>query len=185
MNVRKLSFDRNAGYHGTMRLFNFTLGLLIAASACRRESEPEAGSSPAADAVDTAAATDAAEHAHGGTGAAKLLLPIMQKLGTDMTALTYGLMTDSAALVAASAAAIAEHVPIAPGELERIHGVLGDEMAEFERLDAAVHQASVKLHQAADAGRTDEVLGLLNEVQRGCVACHTRFRTRLLTNPSR
>lgn len=162
--------------------FSFVVGVLVAASACTSEPKPEAQSSQAATAGDTTTATVAPDHAHTAAGEGKLLLPIMQKLGVDMTALTYGLMTDSAALVAASAAAIAEHVPIAQSDLDRIHGVLGNEMAEFERLDATVHEASVKLSQAAAAGRTGEVLQLLNEVQRGCVACHTKFRSRLLTN---
>jgi cytochrome c556 len=99
-----------------------------------------------------------------------------------MTALTYGLMTDDGAMVATSAAAIAEHAPIATDDLERIHGVLGTDMAEFERLDAAVHDASVRLHEAAADGRTADVLTRLTEVQRGCVACHTQFRERLRTN---
>ena len=133
---------------------------------------------------DTAAA-DPAGHAHVAEGEGLALLPIMQKLGADMTSLTYGLMTDDAALVAKSAATIAEHAPIAPAEIERIHGVLGTEMAEFERLDEEVHAASVRLSQAAEGGRTAEVLTRLNEVQRGCVACHTKFRQRLRTNPSR
>ena len=137
-----------------------------------------------AAAGDTAAA-DPSGHAHAAEGEGLALLPIMQKLGADMTSLTYGLMTDDAALVAKSAATIAEHAPIAPAELERIHGVLGTEMAEFERLDEEVHAASVRLSQAAEGGRTAEVLTRLNEVQRGCVACHTKFRQRLRTNPSR
>ena len=164
--------------------FSFALGLLLAASACTSEREPNAHSSQAAPAADTASAAGAAEHAHTGAGEGKRLLPIMQKLGADMTALTYGLMTDSSALVATSAAAIAEHVPIAQSDLDRIHGVLGNEMAEFERLDAVVHEASVQLSRAAEARRTEEVLRLLNEVQRGCLACHTKFRTRLRTNPA-
>lgn len=126
-----------------------------------------------------------AGHAHAGEEGGKALLVIMQQLGTSMTSLTYGLMTDNAAVVATSAAAIAEHAPIAPKELERIHGALGGEMAEFERLDEAVHGASVQLHQAAEAGRTQDVLTRLNEVQRGCVACHVKFRERLKTTPAR
>jgi len=150
------------------------------------------GDPGAADgAVDTptvAAESTAAEadgHPHAAEGAGETLLVIMQRLGTHMTALTYGLMTDDSAMVAKGAEAIAEHAPIAPEELERIQGVLGTEMAEFERLDVEVHDASVRLRDAATAGRTQDVLALLGEVQRGCVACHSQFREGLLTNPSR
>ena len=110
---------------------------------------------------------------------AEALLVIMQRLGTRMSALTYGLMTDDGRMVATSAAAIAEHAPIAPDDLARIQRGLGADMAEFERLDAAVHEGSVRLHEAAAAGRTADVLTRLNEVQRGCVACHSQFRERL------
>ena len=137
------------------------------------------------DSAGKATAAEPAGHAHAGAGEGEALLVIMQKLGTSMTALTYGLMTDDAAMVATNAAAIAEHAPIAPAELERIHAALGGEMAEFERLDEAVHTASVQLHQSAEAGLTQDVLSRLAEVQRGCVACHVKFRERLKTTPAR
>lgn len=142
-------------------------------------------SSSARDSAGKALAAEPAGHAHAGEGGGESLLLIMQQLGTNMTSLTYGLMTDDAAMVTRGAAAIARHAPIAPAELERIHGELASEMAEFERLDEAVHAASVRLHQAAEAGLTQEVLTRLNEVQRGCVACHVKFRARLKTTPAR
>jgi cytochrome c556 len=154
------------------------LGGALVLSAC---------SSEKAETVDTSAATNAdttaeSSHAHAAEGEGQALLPIMQRLGTEMTALTYALMTDDAAGVAKSSSAIAEHVPISKAELERIHGILGGEMAEFERLDTEVHEASVRLSEAATARNTDVVLTRLAEVQRGCVSCHTKFRQRLLTN---
>lgn len=139
--------------------------------------------SPSARAADTADTADAHD-AHASTaGAGELLLPIMQRLGTSMVALTHGLMTDDHAAVQRSAAAIADHVPIAAADLARIRRVLGAEMGEFERLDAAVHDAAVRLHQAAEGGDPARVVTVLAEVQRGCVGCHARFRERLRTNP--
>jgi hypothetical protein len=139
------------------------------------------GTSPDAHEGAHDAAGGAAGHAHGGTGEPRPLLPIMQQLGTDMVTLTHALMTDSAELVAHAAESIANHPPIAQDEIERIHRTLGDQMHEFERLDEEVHGLSVQLHEAAEAGDTEEVLTLLNQVQRGCVACHTQFRERLRT----
>ena len=154
------------------------LGVSVLAAACeRRKPETSPAASPGASPAATTEA--AAEHTHAAEGEGEELLPIMQRLGTSMAALTHGLMTEDSATVATNAAAIAAHAPIAPAELERISQALGDRMAEFERLDAAVHDGSVRLHEAAAAGRTDEVLTRLNEVQRGCVACHTQFRARL------
>jgi cytochrome c556 len=140
-----------------------------------------------------APATDSASGAdttggHSATGhaatreAGQPLLPIMQKLGSDMTALTYALMTDDHETVARSAAAIAEHAPIAPEDLARIKTELGPDMAAFEAVDESVHVASVRLHEAARAREPRLVVQRLGEVQRGCVSCHARFRERLRTN---
>jgi len=158
------------------------IGLAVFAGACD-SGQRSAANRPdtqavAAPAPDTASA-HASAHAHPAEGEGEPLLRIMQRLGTRMSALTYGLMTDDSAMVTTSAAAIAEHAPIAADDLERIRGVLGADMAEFERLDAAVHEGSVRLHDAAAAGRTADVLTGLTEVQRGCVACHSQFRERL------
>ena len=128
-------------------------------------------------------------HAAGGHAAAggegQALLPIMQRLGSEMTALTHALMTDDYETVTRSAAAIAEHAPISAKELERIHAVLGADMARFEAVDESVHVASLRLHAAARARQLDQVVERLGEVQRGCVSCHVRFRERLRTNSQR
>jgi cytochrome c556 len=115
-------------------------------------------------------------------GAGEPLLPIMQRLGTSMTALTHALMTEDHAAVQRSAAAIADHAPIATTDVARIQRVLGAEMAEFERLDAVVHDAAVRLHRAAEGNDPAGVVTVLAEVQRGCVECHAKFRERLRTN---
>ncbi len=135
--------------------------------------------------ADTTAVAAPSEHAHAAEGEGEALLPIMQKLGTYMTQLTHGLMTDDQAMVARNAASIATHAPITRADLERIHGILGERMAEFERLDEEVHASSVRLQEAAEAGGTADVLTRLNEVQRGCIACHVQFRERLRTAPAR
>lgn len=163
-------------------------GVLVLASACSDGGRDPAGEASGNHAVTPAADGDsgaqpAADHAHEAEGEGEALLPIMQRLGSLMTTITYGLMTDNDSMVARSATAIAAHAPIAQEDLERIHGILGDEMAEFERLDLEVHDQSVLLSEAAAAGQTDEVLTQLNTVQRGCIACHSQFRARLLTNP--
>ena len=149
---------------------------------CTSEKSATTDTSAATASADTTRMEAGSEHAHSAEGEGEALLPIMQRLGTEMTALTYALMTDDAAGVAKSSAAIAQHVPISKPELERIHGILGGEMAAFERLDTEVHEASVRLSEAAVARNTDAVVAALGEVQRGCVSCHTIFRERLLTN---
>lgn len=175
------------------------MGMAGFAGACGGEDAGTAGRDATGDTAALAAPTDpgashdhhaaageAAGHAHGGTGEPRDLLPIMQKLGADMMSLTQGIMTEDTALVARSAEAIAHHAPITQRDIERIQRELGAEMAEFERLDEEVHQASARLHEAVHGGGVDmqDALSRLTEVQRGCVACHTQFRERLLTNPA-
>jgi cytochrome c556 len=135
------------------------------------------------DSVAHAELTTTAEpdaHAHGTDDEGRALRPIMQELGARMAALTHGLMVDSAEMVAHNAQLMAEHAPIAPDEIVRLERTLGNDMAEFERIDADVHGRLVRLREAADSGSAD-VLTRLNEVQRGCVECHSRFRARLRT----
>lgn len=176
--------------------------LLLIATACgpaadqtddaRTTSDSTTPGSTAPDAAIAAgeqrAADDTAADAHGASGHAgaaeggQALLPIMQRLGSEMTALTYALMTDDYATVTRSAAAIAEHAPISAEELERIHTELGTDMTVFEAVDESVHVASVRLHEAAEARQIDQIVASLAEVQRGCVSCHTQFRARLRTS---
>ncbi len=118
------------------------------------------------------------DHGHGG-GEGETLHEIMHELGEQMLALTDGLLHDDADAVVHSAAAIADHAPISQDELERIRHVLGDEMAGFEALDKASHAAAVRVHEAAKAGRTDDVITRLGDLQRTCVGCHTQYRERL------
>ena len=149
--------------------------LLLGVAACDGSSTHD-DADTAAGAAASADHSDTAPH-HADSGEA--LLPIMQRLGSSMTALTYALMTDDFETVESSAAAIAAHAPISAEELERIRTTLGADMAQFEAFDGAVHEASVRLHAAARERRGEAIVGELAEVQRGCVACHAQFRERL------
>lgn len=166
------------------------LACILAAALSGCDAAPETPEDPAPAEPGSAAAAEreAADHAHGAAGSDLEPLPllaIMQKLGTDMTALTHALMTDDLAAVTSSAAAMADHAPIAHDDVERISTVLGEEMHAFEELDEEVHAASLHLHDAATARDTDAILTRLHEVQTGCVACHQRFRERLLSAQGR
>ena len=175
--------------------------LLLAATACdpaakQPNADGDTATVPARDSMTAVAATGetahGAEHqtpgghaatAHAAAGeGGQALLPIMQRLGSEMTALTYALMTDDHATVTRSAAAIADHAPISAGELERIRTALGPDMAVFEAVDESVHVASVRLHEAARARQLGTVVQRLGDVQRGCVSCHAQFRERLRTS---
>lgn len=130
--------------------------------------------------ADTAPDADHAADADGGHEA-MALLPIMRQLAVDMAAMQNALWLEDFATVERHASAIADHAHISAEEVARIRTELGAEMSQFESLDAAVHDAAVQMHEAARERDTDAVLDRLAEVQRGCVACHERFRERLRT----
>ncbi|HLV25947.1 MAG TPA: cytochrome c [Gemmatimonadales bacterium] len=157
---------------------------LLLATACQPQGENESQSVPQ-DSSAMASGTDAAMEEHdehaAAEGEGEALLPIMQRLGSEMLKLTHALMTDDTATVAASAEAVAAHVPISSAELARIRAELGNQMAAFEALDESVHVASTQLSVAARSGNMQEVLQQLNIVQAGCVSCHSQFRERLRT----
>lgn len=140
-------------------------------------------SEPARDSAGAAAPDEhsAAGHSPAAEGG-EALLPIMQRLGGEMNALTYALMTDDAETVARSAAAIAAHAPVSAAELDRVRTVLQADMARFEAVDESVHIAAARLREAAQSRKPDLVVQRLGEVQRGCVSCHAQFREQLRTN---
>lgn len=161
--------------------------MLLAASACGPAThdsteEPDSATSPAPAATAVHAGESAAHGHPASADSGMTLLAIMQRLGGNMTALTHGLMTQDTASVRLQAAAIAEHAPIAASDLERIKRALGADIAAFDAVDESVHVAAVALRDAAQAGRTNDILRRLHEVQRGCVSCHAQFRERLRTN---
>lgn len=159
--------------------------LLLGAGACERgTNQADDGGDSIASSPGPQAGESAGEHGaagHAATGG-EALRPIMQRLGGEMTTLTYALMTEDYQTVERSAGAIAQHAPISADELERLHTVLGPDMTRFEAVDESVHVASVRLHDAARERQPGRVIELLGEVQRGCVSCHVQFRERLRTD---
>lgn len=163
----------------------FAIALLVLTSACSQSASDGQADAAHADTTHAAGGAAAAGHTaagHAASSGGQALLPIMQKLGSEMSALTYALMKSDYPTVEQRAAAIAEHAPISAEELERIRTVLGPEMAKFEAVDESVHVASVHLHDAARSRQPGQVVERLGEVQRGCVSCHTQFRQRLVAN---
>lgn len=125
---------------------------------------------------------EAAARQHGAAGGESLpLLPIMLQMAADMSGLMQALWIQDYEQMSAHAAAVAGHAGISAEELARIETELGPEMAAFVAADEAVHQASVRLHEAAEAREMDVFLEQLAKVQRGCVECHRQFRERLST----
>jgi len=164
-----------------MRYFRLAIVIPFLVIACGQPSDR----SDAARA-ETGDSVDHADSSHAVTGdsahTALTLRPIMQQLGIEMGRLTAALWLEDYALMTASAGAIADHAHIAEEELARVQRTLGADMEAFETIDREVHESAVTLHDAARARDLDAIVRQLGEVQRGCVACHTRFRDRLRTD---
>lgn len=107
------------------------------------------------------------------------LRPIMQRLAADMAGLQQALWVEDFRAVEARAAAIADHAHISADEILRLERELGPELEAFHHADESVHEAAVRMHEAAAAGDIPALLDRLAEIQRGCVDCHARFRERV------
>src|SRR5690606_2460414 len=126
-------------------------------------------------------ANHGAEHAHS-NGEALPLLPIMMRMAADMAGFMQALWLEDYESLTRHATGVSAHPDVSPDELERIESVLGAETEGFEAVDEEVHEASVRMREAAEARDMDAVLEHLASVQSGCVGCHSRFRERLRTN---
>lgn len=156
------------------------LGAAITMAACQSET-PTTDEEPSGHEAE--AEHDHQEHAADGDAHETLpLRPIMQQLGANMAGLTYALWLEDYEQMASYADDIADHTHISEEELQRIQDELGQEMDRFLEADEAVHEASVRLHETVESRNVDRILQQLNEVQVGCMACHTQFRQRLRTD---
>lgn len=107
------------------------------------------------------------------------LLEVMKRLERDMAGFSHALWLEDYAGMRASAVAVADHPHVSPQEMQRVQSKLGPDMARFAAADGTVHDAAVRLGDAAERHDLAAVLRELNSVQTGCVACHTQFRGRL------
>lgn len=140
---------------------------------------------------DHTAAAPANGHDHGhedghehGNADPMPMLAIMRQLSVDLTTFMHALLLEDFAQMSESSAAIAHHAPTAPEDVRRIQAILGDEWQGFEEADHVVHEAAEELHHAVETRDFDAILARLDALQRGCVACHTAYRDRLLSEGS-
>lgn len=167
-----------------LRVSKCLLFLLIAASAgCDSDDHQTVANAPqgTALAAEQHQADHGAEHAHKDQEALPLL-PIMIRMSADMAGLMQALWMENYEEMTTHASGISAHPNISTDELARVESILGPEMEAFEAADAAVHEASVRMRDAAESADMDTFLEQLATVQRGCVGCHIRFRERLRTN---
>ncbi len=111
----------------------------------------------------------------------QLPLPaLMRGLERDMGAVAAGLWMEDPRAVAGAAHRVAEHPSTTLEYRQAIQEALGDHFPTFAEYDQEVHDAARVLAARAEAGAPiAELLELRHEVARGCVSCHTAYRSRL------
>ncbi len=107
------------------------------------------------------------------------LKTIMVELGEQMARVQSALWLEDLPTVSTAARQVADHPHVSPDERARVQGALGEDFAAFVTADRAVHDAAVRLSEAAGGGDLDGTVRELGAVQAGCVACHSQFRERL------
>ncbi|MCA9492065.1 MAG: cytochrome c [Alphaproteobacteria bacterium] len=108
------------------------------------------------------------------------LKAIMAGMRVEMSRIHEALWTEDFDTMSTAARAVADHPHVSAEERTRIQGLLGPDFGGFVAADKAVHDAAVRLSEAAAANDMDKSLKELDAVQTGCVACHTDYRERLL-----
>jgi hypothetical protein len=109
----------------------------------------------------------------------KSLRPLMVGLAQDMDRISTGLWYEDYDLIQQGAENIAQHPKIPPEQLSKIKAALGDQFSNFVQYDKGVHRSATKLVSAAEAKDWSAVLKIHNELQQGCVSCHSAYREQL------
>jgi mono/diheme cytochrome c family protein len=107
------------------------------------------------------------------------LQEIMQGLRDNLVEIGDGLLTDDYALVARGATAIAEHPQIPPGQVQLVAEALGPEMPAFKQFDVRVHNLSLEISAAAEAGDRAAAISGFQQMIEGCFACHAAYKDRV------
>lgn len=103
----------------------------------------------------------------------------MVKLAQDMDRIATGLWYEDYDLIEQGARGIAQHPKIPPAQIAKIKKVLGNQFETFVHYDKRVHSLASKLVEAAEARNWSGVLNTHEQLQRGCMSCHTAFRDRV------
>lgn len=108
------------------------------------------------------------------------LKTIMVNLETDMEAIVRGLNYGDFEMIEARARAIADHDKPPMQERAKILSFLGEEAGDFKKGDAKVHDTAVKVAEAAAEQDYTKVVEGYGILLGGCVACHTKYRPRIV-----
>ena len=109
----------------------------------------------------------------------KPLRPLMVGLAQDMDRIATGLWYEDYDLIRQGAQGIAQHPKIPPSQIKNVKNALGDQFPTFVQYDKTVHRTASTLVTAAEAKNWSKVLDTHEQLQRGCMGCHTAYRDQL------
>ena len=116
---------------------------------------------------------------HAPADTTKPLRPLMVGLAQDMDRIATGLWYEDYDLIRQGAQGIAQHPKIPPSQIKKIKNALGDQFPNFVQYDKTVHRTASTLVTAAEAKNWSKVLDTHEQLQRGCMGCHTAYRDQL------
>ena len=107
------------------------------------------------------------------------LKAIMQELRQHFVDVSDGFLLDDFDKVAEGALAIAEHPRIPPEQVQMVADELGAEMPVFKNFDVQVHELSLEMYKAANAGDRVGAVTAYQGMVAACFNCHTAYRQRV------
>ncbi len=109
--------------------------------------------------------------------AATRLRYIMNELNANLIKVVDGVMNEDFDRIESASLAIAGHEKAPLSERKRIAGYLKNRASIFKKVDDTVHNGALVMAEASARHDMKAVLSNLVNIQRGCVECHSRFRT--------
>ncbi len=109
------------------------------------------------------------------------LKEIMQGLRNDTVEILDGLLTEDLGMVANGAAGVANHARIPVEQVQLVAAELGAEMGTFKQMDMSVHDLSLSIAAAAEAGDRERAIADYEQMLNGCLACHAAYKDRVAT----
>lgn len=108
------------------------------------------------------------------------LVPMMRLLLSDMYTINEGMYTENYELIMEGGTSIANHPVMTEEDKKLIKSTLGDKMKQFVNYDMVVHHHADSIRLAAERQQMDEVIRHYTIVQKGCIDCHSAFRTKII-----
>jgi len=108
------------------------------------------------------------------------LKAVMQQLGRDYHTLSQAILMEDFEGAEIAALAIAQHEKPSMRQRMALMAALGTEMPKFKQADDAVHQLALEMTKAAKAKDMPQLIQHQSQLMRGCMACHTGYRQKLM-----